>query len=135
MKIAASGIVDIIPYMTSNETIIVGLCCLFLALAFLLFKPQFFILLNRLAKIEFRGAKNLKYVDQDLEPELPNADQDFKIGLSIPSWITLTGEKFTARIIIFVILSTLITIAFTSFSGILVNLAMLNFQQGMKSWG
>jgi hypothetical protein len=42
----------------NSEAIIVGLGLLFLVVAFFLFKSQIFILLNRLAKIEFRNAGN-----------------------------------------------------------------------------
>ena len=129
-----------------SETIIVGIFCLFLAIVFFPFKPQFLIFLNRLAKFEFRGAKNLRYIDQDSNPELPNISQDsepeslnisqdFKPELSIPSWLTLTKEKFAARIIIFAILSTLIYIIFNSVSGVLVRLGNIEFSAGNEKLG
>jgi len=135
LAIAALGIEDIIPYMTSNETIIVGLCCLFLAIVFSLFKPQFFILLNRLTKIEFGRAKNLRYIDQDFEPELPNTDQDFRLESQIPSWITLTSEKFVRLIFILTILSTAIYITFDSFSRVLVWLGNIEYSAGNEKLG
>ncbi len=135
MASVTSEIVDIIPYMTSNETIIVGVCCLFLVIVFFLFKPQFFIFLNRLAKIKFGRAKNLTYIDQDFEPESPNVDQDFKIELQIPSWLTLTPEKFVGLIIVFAILSTLIFVASASFSRALVQLGNVEFSAGNEKLG
>lgn len=43
----------------NSETIIVGVGCLYLAIAFLLFRPQIFILLNRLAHNGLLAAENL----------------------------------------------------------------------------
>ena len=57
-------------------------------------------------------------------PELPSL-----------SWITITGEKFAARFIIFVILSTLIYIVFNSISGVLVQLGNIEFSAGNEKLG
>jgi hypothetical protein len=118
-----------------SETIIVGIVCLFLAILFFSFKPQLLILLNRLARFEFSGTKNLQYIDQDSEPELPNINQDIKPELPIPFWLTLTKEKFAARIIIFAILSILIYIIFNSVSGVLVQLGNIEFSAGNEKLG
>jgi tetratricopeptide (TPR) repeat protein len=118
-----------------SETIIVGIVCLFLAILFFPFKPQLLILLNRLARFEFSGTKNLQYIDQDSEPELPNINQDIKPELPIPFWLTLTKEKFAARIIIFAILSTSIYIVFNSVSGVLVRLGNIEFSAGNEKLG
>ena len=112
-----------------------GLSCLSLAIIFFRFKTQIFILLNRLAKFEFRITKNLQYTDQDFEPESPNTDQDFKPELPNLSWITLTREKFAVRFVIFVILSTLIYIVFNSVSGVLVQLGNIEFSAGNEKLG
>lgn len=118
-----------------SKTIILGLCCLFLVIAFFLFKPQFFIFLNRLAKIEFGRAKNLSYIDQDFEPELPNTDQVFRLESQIPSWLTLASEKFVRLIFILAILSIAIYIVFDSFSRVLVRLGNIEFSAGNEKLG
>jgi tetratricopeptide (TPR) repeat protein len=116
----------------NSETIIVGLSCLFLVIAFFLFKPQFFILLNRLARINVRGAKNLQYTDQDVNLEI---DQDIKRDLPTQSWLTLPPEKFGVLIIVFVILSSVIYILFSSFSIILVQIGNIEFSAGYEKFG
>jgi hypothetical protein len=51
----------------NSKEIIAGSLCLFLV--FLLLRPQIFNLLNHLARINVRGAKNLEYIDKYVEPE------------------------------------------------------------------
>lgn len=112
----------------NSATIIAGLCYLLLMLVFFLFKTQFFILINRLANIQFRGVKNLQYTDQD-------ADQDIEPELPTQSWLGLPSEKFVARIVIFLILSFLIFIIFGSFSRVLVQLGNAGFSAGHEKFG
>jgi len=112
----------------NSATIIVGLGFLFVVVAFFLFKSQIFILLNRLAKIQFRGVKKLQYTDQDM-------DEDIEPELPIQSWLGLPNEKFIGRIVIFVILSFLIFIIFSSFSGVLVQLGNAEFSAGYEKFG
>jgi len=108
----------------NNETVIVGLCCLFLAIVFFLFKPQFFILLNRLAKIEFGGTKNLQYIDQDFEPESPT-----------PSSPVLNKEKIAVRIILSIILSYLIYVVPNSLSRVLIEFGNFEYSVGSEKIG
>lgn len=105
-------------------TIIVGLCFLFLVIASFLFKSQFFILLNRLANIEFRHTKNSQDADQGLNTELPT--------LFLPA---LTKEKIATRIMIFAVLSCLIYIALTFASRILIELGNTEFSAGNEKLG
>ena len=78
----------------NSETLIVGLGFLFIVAAFFLFKSQLFILLNRLARIQFRGVKNLEYTDQDIEQDM---DQAIEPELPIQSWLGLPTEKIGMR--------------------------------------
>ena len=112
----------------NSEIVIVGLSGLFLLIAFFLFKPQFFIWLNRLTKIQFRGVKNLQYTDQ-------NINQENQPELQIQSWLGLPREKFVATIFIFAILSFIIFILFSSFSRVLVQLSNAEFSAGYEKLG
>jgi tetratricopeptide (TPR) repeat protein len=112
----------------NSAIIIVGLCCLFLAIAFFLFKPQIFILLNRLVRIQLRVAKNLEYIDEDV-------DQDIKPELTIRSWLGLPNEKFVGLIIIFAMVSFVIFILFNSFSRVLVQFGNAEFAAGYEKLG
>jgi tetratricopeptide (TPR) repeat protein len=111
-----------------SQTVIVGLCSLFLVIAFFLFKPQFSILLNRLAKIQFRGVKNLQYIDQDI-------DQESEPELQIQSWLGLPNVKFVASIVIFAMVSFIIFILFGLFSRVLVQLGNAEFSAGYEKLG
>lgn len=82
-------------------------------------------MLNRLARINVRGTKNLQYIDLDTE-----INQEIKPELATPSWLTLPPEKFTARIFIFAILSFLIYVLLSSFSRVLVQLGNAEFSAG-----
>ena len=106
----------------NSETIITG--CLILVIAFFLFRPQFFNLLNRLARINVHGAKNLHYTDQDVESELPTS--------SLP---VLPKEKILIRIVVSVILSYLINVAPAPLSRTLIDFGNSEFSTGNEKLG
>lgn len=116
----------------NREAIIVLAGCLLAVTPFILFKTQLFILLSRLTRINVRGAKNIKFSDQDENLEI---DQDIKLELPKNSWIALPLDKFTARIIIFIIFSFLIYILLSSFSRILVQFGNVEFSAGHEKAG
>jgi tetratricopeptide (TPR) repeat protein len=113
------------------NSIILGLCCI-LVFVFFLFKQQFFISLNRLAKFRFRGAKNLQYTNQDIDLEI---DQNIKPDLPKRFWLALPSEKFLTVVFMFIILSLVIYIMFDSFSGVLVQLGNIEFSAGYEKSG
>jgi len=111
----------------NSDTIIVSLCCLFWVIIFFVFKPQLAILLNRLAKFELGGAKNLQHIDQDFEPESPTS--------SSPVLTILTKEKIAVRIAIFVILSYLIYVVPASLSRMLIEFGNSEYSTGNEKIG
>lgn len=108
----------------NSEEIIVGIFCLFLVIAFFLFKPQFFNLLNHLTRINVRGAKNLHYTDENVEPEL-----------STPSLFVLSREKIFIRVIVFLILSFLIYTVPAPLSKILIDFGNSEYSTGNEKLG
>ncbi len=82
----------------SSETIIVGVCCLFLAIAFFLFKSQFFILLNRFAKIEFHGAENPRTKIEAVAPKDTKLRTWYKVwAITLLRPRTATGEALLSE--------------------------------------
>ncbi len=115
-----------------SETIITGLCCLFLAILFFRFKPHFFVLLSRLVRINIGDTKNLQYSDQAVDSEIST---DIKPETRIQSWLTLPSEKFLTLIFIFTIFSFLIYISLNSLSSTLVQLGNNEFSAGHEKLG
>jgi len=82
----------------NSETIIVGICCLLLATAFFLFKSQLFIFLNRLAKIEFRGAENLQIKIKAIVPKYSKPWTWYKVWANtLLHPRTATGEALVSE--------------------------------------
>jgi len=119
-----------------SALIIIVLGCLGLALAFFLFRSQIFILLNRLARIQFRGMKNLQYTDEDEDQGVgQTVGQHIEPEWSIQSWFVVPSEKFIARMVVLAMLSFLIFIIFASFSRVLVRLGNAEFSSGYAKFG
>jgi len=84
----------------NSETInvIIGLCCLFLAIAFFLFKPQLFIFLNYLAKIEFRSMKKQPIKIKSIVPQISKPWPWYKVWAKTLFHPTVTtGESLLAE--------------------------------------
>jgi tetratricopeptide (TPR) repeat protein len=88
-------------------------------------------LLSRLARINVRGAKNLQYTDQDIDPEI---GQEFKLELPIPSR-HLTKEEAFFRVAILAILLFLTYIVPVPLSKVFVQLANIEFSAGNNRLG